>query len=358
MKVALVYDDLYQRGGGETFFKHLISLYPDATIYSPIVGREFSTFKHNIVKSGFLSSVANLPGIFGYKLASLLSLVWFENLDFFDFDLVITLSNRFSHCIVTTPQTKHINIVTSPFREFWEDPVGFSPEIFSLNSLVKGFFRTHSFYSARRADVTVCISKHVVEKVKKCWRLPNKDLHVLYPPVLLATKNTNRERDSFVLMAGRVNKWKYPYFVSALQEILKQNIPVKFVGTGPLLNKLKTSFKDDDNISFLGYVSQKDLEALYSTCKILVHPQVEDFGLIPLEALRFNTPICYFNQGGVPEYLNDKVSTSYNLVEHLSKNMKYAFEKDFSKASSKEIIEIHYLGNFRYNLTKIIKSLE
>lgn len=358
MKVALVYDDLYQRGGGENFFKKLILLYPNAQVYSPILTKNFSGLESKVIKSSFLSLLAHLPGQFGYKLASLLSFIWFENLDLTKYDLVITLSNRFSHCIVTTAKTKHVNIVTAPFREFWEDPKDFIPNAFSLKSLAKGFFRTYSFYSAQRADLTICISKFTLKKVKKSWRINQKLLRVLHPPVLMKTKKTAQTRKPFILMLGRVNKWKYPYFVSSLRALSTQDKPVLFVGTGPLLNNLKTVFKRHNNINFLGYVSQKKLENLYSTCYALVHPQVEDFGLIPLEALGYGAYVYYLKKGGVTEYLNENVAVPYLSNKKLAKKINKNLNKSLYKKSAQKILKVHSLDNFRYNLTKIIKTLE
>ena len=55
------------------------------------------------------------------------------------------------------------------------------------------------------------------------------------------------------------------------------------------------------NIKFFGYVSNERLREEYSGAKALIYPQLEDFGLMPLEAAACGTPTLAYGQGGALE---------------------------------------------------------
>ena len=58
-----------------------------------------------------------------------------------------------------------------------------------------------------------------------------------------------------------------------------------------------------------GRVSEEELTRLYSTCDIFVAPsRYESFGLIYVEAMRFEKPVVGCRTGGVPEVVEDEVT--------------------------------------------------
>jgi glycosyltransferase involved in cell wall biosynthesis len=61
-----------------------------------------------------------------------------------------------------------------------------------------------------------------------------------------------------------------------------------------------------DGIKHLGYVDDADLPALYSGAKLLTLPALyEGFGLPPLEAMAFGTPVVVSNISSLPEVVGD-----------------------------------------------------
>jgi len=71
------------------------------------------------------------------------------------------------------------------------------------------------------------------------------------------------------------------------------------VGSGPDTEKLKKIAAK--NIEFLGWQSDKNLADLYSGCRALIFPGVEDFGIVPLEAMASGKPVVAFAKGGALE---------------------------------------------------------
>jgi len=58
-------------------------------------------------------------------------------------------------------------------------------------------------------------------------------------------------------------------------------------------------------ITFLGYVPEEKLLHLYSGCQALVFPQLEDYGLTPLEAQASGRPVVAYGAGGALETIID-----------------------------------------------------
>ena len=70
-------------------------------------------------------------------------------------------------------------------------------------------------------------------------------------------------------------------------------------GTGPEKNNLEKIA--NKNIEFLGWQSDESLAKLYAGCRALIFPGVEDFGIVPLEAMASGKPVVAFGEGGALE---------------------------------------------------------
>ena len=66
----------------------------------------------------------------------------------------------------------------------------------------------------------------------------------------------------------------------------------------------KSPYKDD--IIFLGYISKKEKEILYSKSTIFIYPSFyEGFGFPPLEAMAYGLPVVCSNVSSLPEVAGD-----------------------------------------------------
>jgi len=81
----------------------------------------------------------------------------------------------------------------------------------------------------------------------------------------------------------------------------KLEFPLKIVGTGPELNRLKR--KANRNIEFVGSVEDGELLNLYQNCKAFVFAGHEDFGLTMAEAQACGRPVIAYAKGGAKEII-------------------------------------------------------
>ncbi|MBI4392773.1 MAG: glycosyltransferase family 4 protein [Euryarchaeota archaeon] len=86
-------------------------------------------------------------------------------------------------------------------------------------------------------------------------------------------------------------------------------VDVKVIGKGPELGRLRSQAKRagvERRVQMLGYVEEKEKEALLSHAAFLVHPAVyESFGLAIAEAMHHGLPVVATNVGGIPEVVGD-----------------------------------------------------
>ena len=120
--------------------------------------------------------------------------------------------------------------------------------------------------------------------------------------------------DEFILFVGTVEPRKNLLTLArALDEILRttrlrpQLVIAGKEGwlTGELFAYLKSS-DIQERVRFTGYVSDDDLRALYSSCRVFVYPSLyEGFGLPPLEAMACAAPVITSRIPSIMETVGD-----------------------------------------------------
>jgi glycosyltransferase involved in cell wall biosynthesis len=100
--------------------------------------------------------------------------------------------------------------------------------------------------------------------------------------------------------------------ISAFKQIKEKNIHLYIVGEGKDINHFKKIADSSKNITFYGFVSEKDLIALYKKSHAVVVPSVwyETFGIVIIESFKYATPVIASNIGGFPEL----VKNGYNGI--------------------------------------------
>jgi glycosyltransferase involved in cell wall biosynthesis len=160
--------------------------------------------------------------------------------------------------------------------------------------------RSWDVATAQNVDRFVAISRTVAARIRKYYR---REASVIYPPV---------NCDSFTLPASRVEDYylivsrliPYKRIDLAVDAFTKLGLPLKIVGSGGRdLPALRA--RAGRNVEFVGRVSDTELKQLYASCRGLVFPGEEDFGIAPLEANASGRPVVAYAGGGALDTVVD-----------------------------------------------------
>lgn len=310
MKVAIVHDYLYDYGGAERVLEALHEIWPEAPVYTAWVDWEWlKRTKPEWQKWEMRTTwFQYLPwkNILTSPLRFLAAWVW-ESLDLSGYDVVISSAAWFiTKGVVTRPETLHVCYCHTPPRYLY----GYATAT-KQNGLVKLYgevvnpgLRMYDYLAAQRVDKFVCNSEEVKRRIAKFYR---REAEVIYPPVAQVAKVAKvAQRDYFLMVNRLVESKKVDVGIEAAK---RAGVKLKIVGTGREETRLKQLAGGAENIEFLGYVDDDQLQRLYAECRAVVYlPEDEDFGITPVEAANFGKPVIAVKGGGVTESVVDGVT--------------------------------------------------
>jgi glycosyltransferase involved in cell wall biosynthesis len=115
------------------------------------------------------------------------------------------------------------------------------------------------------------------------------------------------EKENYVLYVGRISTEKgLPVLIQAMESVA--NVRLKIVGTGPLLDTLRSEGRPDTE--FTGFLSGKALHDAIRKARFIIVPSewYENNTLVIIEAYTLGTPAIGSRIGGIPEFIQDGVN--------------------------------------------------
>jgi glycosyltransferase involved in cell wall biosynthesis len=302
MKVALVHDHLAQDGGAEAVLRIFAEMFPDAPIFTLLYEPKNADkyYKNRRIET---SIIQRLPGgIKHYQWYMPLMPMAVEFFDFSHYDLVLSDSASFAKGIITSPHTLHIDYCHTPTRYVWSDTHQYIKELKynkyfkKIISLVLNYIRIWDRQAADRVDVFIANSRTTQIRIKKYYKRNSK---IIYPPVEMKEFELAEKVEDYYLIGCRLVPYKR---VDIVVEAFKQlGFKLKIFGDGVDEERLRFLAKGYSNIEFLGRVDNQVRKELFSKCLAFIHPQEEDFGITPLEAMASGRPVIAYKKGGVTE---------------------------------------------------------
>lgn len=303
MKIVIVCDDLIQWGGAEKVFLDVLNLYPDALVYTSTISNKWRDKLNSMNVKYHVSFLQKFPFINKlYRFYSIfyLHIIAFESFDFSQFDVVISMSSRYAHFIITKPTTKHICYMHSPARMFWDTEAYFKSEFWrKLLFVIKPFLffaRISDYVAAQRVDEFIANSKVTHDRIKKYYQ---RESEIINPSIDISKFFMSEKISDYYLVLTRLISWKRVDLV--IEAFNKTSLKLKIIGNGPDLTRLKHLAMGNSNIEILTNIDDDTKLKYLSECKALINPQFEDFGIVPLEAMASGRPVIAFRKGGALE---------------------------------------------------------
>ena len=310
---VLVHEWLAEYGGSENVFDTFTEMFPTADLlclWSDVPNRypgrrlqETSLARSRIRRS----KPATVP-------ASLVA--WRRREGRHDWALISThlFAHHYSERRAGKALKKYL-YVHSPARYIWEpqlDRRGASAVVRLAAPPLRAIDRVR----AKEAYAVAANSSFVAERIARTW---HRHSTVIHPPVdvqrihtvLEAPRLSAHEHQvleslpaTFVLGASRMVPYKALDLV--IQAAAALDVPCVLAGSGPDEGRLRAlGGAARVPVTFVPKPSDALLYNLYRRCAAYVFPAVEDFGLMPVEALAAGAPIVVGPVGGAREIVGD-----------------------------------------------------
>ncbi len=300
MRIAIVHDDFVQWGGAERLVKAWAEVWPQADIYTvqyaPLVG-ELSWLQQRRLVASF---VQRIPGhIKLYKTLFWLYPLAVESFDLRGYDVVLSSSARFAHGVITAPETLHIAYINSPPRMLWEEYSYFAHSWLRLGlAPLLHLLRLWDFVAGQRPDWLIANSHYVAAKIEKRYhRQVTKVIHPFTEIAQLYESTEPCREEVGFLVVSRLLAWKQLALVIKVFNDL--GLPLTIIGQGPDYHRLHKLA--GPTINFKQGLTDEEVASYYLKSIALLHPQEEDFGLTPLEAMALGKGVIAYQAGGALE---------------------------------------------------------
>ena len=366
-KVAIVADQMTSYGGADAELISMLKILPHADIFTIFFNKKKYPQIKNQVYTSFVQKISKFfPKGFSRHLKIFTPLAY-ESFNFDGYDLVISISAGPAKGVITGIYQPHVAMVMTPPRSLWDDELNvrgsrlkwlYNP----LSKILNTHMRIWDWSISRRVDYWSANSRYVAQKIKKTY---HKDATVIYPGIIKNNyKKVNvRQRynlpKKFALVVSRL--YDYKRIDWAINACKQADTNLVIIGEGPDLGYLKKIVKKDKRITFLGFVPNDQRDSFFQEAEVLLFCGVEDFGLVPVEAMSFGTPVLAYEEGGVLETVEKGITGEFfknekelcNLLKDFDKR-RYNGQKIISQAE--KFTEAKFLNNLEKFLINASKE--
>lgn len=299
MRVALVHDWLTGMRGGERCLEVFSELFPDADLFTllHVPGSVSPVIESRRVTTSFIQRLPRAAERYRFFLPLFPLAV--ERFDLSGYDLILSSS----HCVAkgarVPKRALHLCYCFTPMRYVWDlydDYFGARATwpVRLLMAPVAAALRRWDEATAARVHHFAAISRFAADRIARCY---GRAAEVIYPPVDVQRFRLSEEPGEFYLVVSALTPYKRVDL--AVEAAKRLGFRLVVVGSGPEERRLKALA--GPAVEFLGWRSDQEVAELYGRCRALLFPGIEDFGIVPLEAMASGKPVIAFGWGGVLE---------------------------------------------------------
>jgi lipopolysaccharide/colanic/teichoic acid biosynthesis glycosyltransferase/glycosyltransferase involved in cell wall biosynthesis len=355
--------------GGERVVEALCKVFPHADLFtltwdpsrlSPALAERRAT-------TSLIHCIANAPFVSG-RFRALLPLfpLAVESFRLDRYALVVSSSHCVAIGAIAPPSALHVAYVHSTLRYVREAQRTYEASV-PGGRVGRAVFRGTARYmrhwestAARRPHVLIANSTYTRERIRRYYQ---RDALVIEPPI---------ETDRFERAAAdaAVCDVEAPFLVvSALVPNKRVDLALRafkgrrerllVIGEGPERPRLEPLA--GPNVTFMPRVDEAEMARLFASSRALLHPGVDDFGMVMVEALAAGKPVIACAEGGaldivrdgetgifIPEPTVEAVRTAIDRFMHLPHPFDPTVLKNFAKRFDRE--------NFERRFTDVVEQ--
>lgn len=342
-RLAVVHEWIDSYAGSEQVFEALAQTYPDADLFAlsrrpsislSLGGRPVRT---TVLDRSRLPRAASLP---------LMPLAW-RLLGSAKYDVVLSSHHAFAH----TNRLGGVQLcyVHSPARYVW------SPEIDGRGSAsyllpARAALQRVDRAAAQRVHSFAANSSAVARRIEQYW---GREAVVIPPPVRVEFFGSDLDEPrsgDYVLGVGRFVPYKSLHRVIEVAD--RVGLPAVIAGRGPDQSRLLAAAATARvPVRIVESPSDAELRALYRNARCLVFPQVEDFGIVCVEALAAGTPVVARRAGGALDIVQDgragllagesvdELAAAVRVIDEIDRSACVESAQRFSRAAFRSIVQ-------------------
>jgi glycosyltransferase involved in cell wall biosynthesis len=310
-------------GGSENVLEAIAALYPDAELITPWNNAPHR-FPGRTVHELWLSRspLRNRKAL----SAPVLAAAWRSAMPAAPrYDWVVVSSHMFAHHIKPrglSREAPKLVYAHTPARYVWTPDLDARGD----SAIARAGAAVLRPIDKKRAAEPVAISAnsgYVRDRIRDAW---DRDAEVIYPPVdvealqsvadwrtMLSSEEAGiieRLPEQFVLGASRFIPYKQLDLV--IRSAAAAGLPAVIAGHGPEAEHLRAVASEVRTpVVFVDSPSTPLLYALYQAAAVFVFPPIEDFGIMPVEAIALGTPVVAVGAGGSLETVENGISGTY-----------------------------------------------
>ncbi len=181
------------------------------------------------------------------------------------------------------------------------------------------------------ADVIVAVSHYTKARITNLYGIDPDKIVVVHNAVTREESRTklnlpvHSAQEQYVLFMGRITFQKGPeYFIQAAKLVLERMPHVRFIMAGsgdmlPRMVRMVAQMRMGNRFHFTGFLQGEDVDKMYALSDLYVMPSVsEPFGIAPLEAMSYDTPVLISRQSGVAEVVQNALKVDFWDVQAMA----------------------------------------
>ena len=358
MKIAVVHDYFTQLGGAEKVAEELYKMLPSPDLFATVALRDKMPegIRDVPITTSWMQHLPQMRKL--YRVYFPLYPFGVSSLDLSRYDLVVSSSSGYVKGVRVAADAIHVCYCHTPMRWVWSFDSYSKRESFdgSVRALLPSLIRrlkTWDEAASRQPDHFVANSRTIASRILRAY---GRHAEVIYPPIDIDRFSMSAvQEDYYVVLARLVPYKRIDLAVDACTRLGRRLV---IIGSGTAEEVLARTA--GPTVQFVGRISDAEVERYVSSCRALLFPGEEDFGMAPVEVAAAGRPTIAYGAGGAIETIIEDLTGVFfreQTVESLIDAILRFEKQTWDAGSIRDHAEGFSTASFQKRFTSFLKRV-